>query len=94
MWRLWQAELVYFKNLLTLVGKMNRGMTVLATWRLLLGDTTPTDEEYYEAIVLAWCVEFVRKKIKQKSSMSSCQRLFRKEDIFVILASSFFPGGR
>ena len=39
---------------------MNRGMTVLTTWRLLLGDKIPTDEEYYEAIVLAWCVEFLQ----------------------------------
>ncbi|CAB4024080.1 Farnesyl pyrophosphate synthase, partial [Paramuricea clavata] len=38
-------------------GKMNRGMTVLATWRLLLGDRTPTDDEYSSAIALAWCVE-------------------------------------
>jgi hypothetical protein len=42
---------------------MNRGMTVLSTWRLLLGDKTPTDEEYYCATVLAWCVEFVRELI-------------------------------
>ncbi|CAB4012453.1 Farnesyl pyrophosphate synthase [Paramuricea clavata] len=41
-------------------GKMNRGMTVLSTWRLLLGDKTPTDEEYYCATVLAWCVEFLQ----------------------------------
>ena len=40
-------------------GKMNRGMTVLSTWRLLLGDKTPSDEEYFSAIVLAWCVELV-----------------------------------
>ena len=40
---------------------MNRGMTVLTTWRILLGDKQPTDEEHFSAIVLAWCVEFVRK---------------------------------
>ncbi|XP_028399804.1 farnesyl pyrophosphate synthase-like [Dendronephthya gigantea] len=41
-------------------GKMNRGLTVLSTWRLLLGDKEPTDAEYYCAIVLAWCVEFLQ----------------------------------
>jgi geranylgeranyl pyrophosphate synthase len=40
-------------------GKMNRGMTVLATWRLLLGDRQATEEEYFSAIVLAYCVELV-----------------------------------
>ena len=38
---------------------MNRGLTVLSTWRLLQGDRVSSDEEFYRAIVLAWCVEFV-----------------------------------
>ena len=38
---------------------MNRGMTVLTTWRLLLGDRKATEEEYFSAIVLAYCVELV-----------------------------------
>lgn len=42
-----------------LIGKMNRGMTVLATWRHLLGDKTPTEDEHFSAVVLAWCVELV-----------------------------------
>lgn len=40
-------------------GKMNRAMTVLATWRLLHGDSTPSDEELFSVIVLAWCIELV-----------------------------------
>ena len=41
-------------------GKMNRGMTVLTTWRLLLGDRKATEEEYLSAIVLAYCVELLQ----------------------------------
>lgn len=40
---------------------MNRGMTVLATWRHLLGDKTPTEDEHFSVVVLAWCVELVCK---------------------------------
>ncbi|XP_046860084.1 farnesyl pyrophosphate synthase-like isoform X2 [Xenia sp. Carnegie-2017] len=39
---------------------MNRGMTVLSTWRLLLSDKTPSDDEYDSAIVLAWCIELLQ----------------------------------
>ena len=41
-------------------GKMNRGMTVLSTWRLLLGDKEATEEDQQLAIILAWCVEWVK----------------------------------
>ncbi|XP_046860001.1 farnesyl pyrophosphate synthase-like [Xenia sp. Carnegie-2017] len=41
-------------------GKMNRAMTVLATWRLLRGDSTPNDEELFSVIVLAWCIELLQ----------------------------------
>jgi tRNA(Phe) wybutosine-synthesizing methylase Tyw3 len=68
---------------------MNRGMTVLTTWRLLLGDKTPTDEEYYDAIVLAWCVEFVRRNCEKIKSLF--QRLSSENIISVVLASGVFP---
>ncbi|XP_028399803.1 farnesyl pyrophosphate synthase-like [Dendronephthya gigantea] len=41
-------------------GKMNRGLTVMATWRCLLGERTASDEEYFSAIVLAYCVELLQ----------------------------------
>lgn len=41
-------------------GKMNRGLTVLATYRLLVGDKTPSEDEYYCALVLGWCVELLQ----------------------------------
>lgn len=39
---------------------MNRGLTVLSSWRHLVGDKPQTDEDRYSALVLAWCVEMLQ----------------------------------
>lgn len=41
------------------VGKMNRGLSVLHSFRLIKG-REPTEEESFKANVLGWCVELVR----------------------------------
>ena len=41
-------------------------MTVLSTWRLLLADKTPSEEDYFCALVLGWCVEWVRRFSKRR----------------------------
>ena len=43
---------------LTWVGKLNRGMSVVDTVEILKGSFL-TDEEYFKAAVLGWCVELV-----------------------------------
>lgn len=40
-------------------GKLNRGLSVVDTVEILKGRTL-TDEEYFKAAVLGWCVELVR----------------------------------
>ena len=40
-------------------GKKNRGLTVLHSYRFLAGDKA-TDEGCKEAMILGWCVEWVR----------------------------------
>jgi len=40
-------------------GKLNRGLTVAATLRILKGDTQLTEEEIFKANLLGWCVEWV-----------------------------------
>ena len=42
-------------------GKLNRGMAVIDTVEILKGRSiTRTDDEYFKAAVLGWCVELVR----------------------------------
>lgn len=43
-------------------GKLNRGLSVVDTYALLAGkqDGSLSDEEYFKAAVLGWCIELVR----------------------------------
>ncbi|KAF9358990.1 Farnesyl pyrophosphate synthetase [Mortierella sp. NVP85] len=41
-------------------GKLNRGLTVAATLRILKGDTQLTEEEIFKANLLGWCVEWLQ----------------------------------
>ena len=47
-------------------GKLNRGISVVDTVEILKGRTL-TDDEYFKAAVLGWCVELVR-----PASLSIC----------------------
>ena len=40
-------------------GKMNRGLTVVASLRAIL-DRELTEEELFRSSVLGWCIEWVR----------------------------------
>jgi farnesyl diphosphate synthase len=40
-------------------GKLNRGMSVVDTVEILKGRAL-TEDEYFKAAVLGWCVELVR----------------------------------
>jgi farnesyl diphosphate synthase len=51
-----KANLVYN----TLGGKANRGLSVIDTYRLLVGKAELSPEEYKRAAVLGWCVELLQ----------------------------------
>lgn len=46
--------------LLAMPGKLNRGLSVLDTYRHLVGDREPTAEEVTDCEVIGWCIELVR----------------------------------
>jgi len=50
------------KNLLhkTLGGKCNRGMTVVDTYKVLLGKEKLSEDEYNRASILGWCTELLQ----------------------------------
>ncbi|KAF9975773.1 Farnesyl pyrophosphate synthetase [Actinomortierella ambigua] len=41
-------------------GKMNRGLTVAATLRILKGDKALSEEEIFKANLLGWCIEWLQ----------------------------------
>ncbi|KAF9162535.1 Farnesyl pyrophosphate synthetase [Actinomortierella ambigua] len=41
-------------------GKMNRGLTVAATLRILKGDKDLSEEEIFKANLLGWCIEWLQ----------------------------------
>ncbi len=40
-------------------GKMNRGLSVLTSYRHLIGGREPTEQEKKECNMLGWCIEWV-----------------------------------
>ena len=44
----------------TLGGKMNRGLSVLATLRHLVGDREPTPQEVENCEIVGWCIELLQ----------------------------------
>jgi len=52
----------YQKNLLhnTVGGKCNRGMTVVDTYKVLLGKSELTEDEYNKSAILGWCTELLQ----------------------------------
>ncbi|KAF8425482.1 ERG20 farnesyl diphosphate synthase [Tirmania nivea] len=58
-----QNSLEWFhKNLLhnTVGGKCNRGMTVVDTYKVLLGKDKLTEDEYNRSAILGWCTELLQ----------------------------------
>lgn len=41
-------------------GKMNRGLSVLATYSRLIAPRQPTEQEIKEADMLGWCIEWLQ----------------------------------
>lgn len=41
-------------------GKLNRGLSVVDTFALLSGKDELSEDEYFKAAVLGWCIELVR----------------------------------
>eukprot|EP00039_Didymoeca_costata_P001458 m.52691 g.52691 ORF g.52691 m.52691 type:complete len:356 (+) comp10811_c0_seq1:60-1127(+) len=55
--------IVWFRKVMEyncLGGKMNRGLSVLATYKRLIFPREPTDEEIREANILGWCIEWLQ----------------------------------
>lgn len=72
-------------------GKMNRGVAVMSTWKLLVGDKKPTEEDRYSASVLAWCVELLQASflvaddiMDQSKTRRGKPCWYKKEDIGLI----------
>jgi farnesyl diphosphate synthase len=42
-------------------GKLNRGLSVVDTFALLSGKDELSEQEYFKAAVLGWCIELVRR---------------------------------
>lgn len=40
-------------------GKLNRGLSVIDSYQLLKGGKELTAEEFFDASVLGWCIEWV-----------------------------------
>lgn len=58
-----KGALDYFRRCLEYTvpgGKMNRGLSVLASYRHLIGGREPTAQEVTECNILGWSVELVR----------------------------------
>jgi Polyprenyl synthetase len=45
----------------TCAGKLNRGLSVVDSYKLLKGGRELTPDELYHACVLGWCIEWVTK---------------------------------
>lgn len=54
-------RLLSYQNLIYNVpgGKLNRGISVVDSVTILL-NRPPTDDEYFKAALLGWCIELVR----------------------------------
>lgn len=58
-----KGAIKWFKDMLDYTcqgGKMNRGLSVLASYRHLVGDRAVTKEEVKEAQILGWCIEMLQ----------------------------------
>lgn len=44
----------------TIGGKLNRGLSVLDTFRHLLGDREPSEQEVEDCMVIGWCIELLQ----------------------------------
>ncbi|KAK9462931.1 isoprenoid synthase domain-containing protein [Lipomyces oligophaga] len=53
----WYKKNLYYNSV---GGKLNRGLSVLDTYRILSGKEELSDEEYSKAAVLGWCIELLQ----------------------------------
>jgi hypothetical protein len=51
---------------LKILGKMNRGLSVVDTLKILKNDQLTT-EEHFKSRVLGWCIEWVRTVFKRRN---------------------------
>jgi hypothetical protein len=74
-----------FLNCFLYVGKLNRGISVVDTVRILKGDTV-TEDDIFKATVLGWMIEFVSTTNRSKYSARNTKIDFK------FIAPSFLLG--